>query len=73
MSTARIAAFKSKTLALIDTLHFTPDEVVGLGLTLAVAHALPAGIGAAALHAALDQSFDAATCAAASTDAVVGK
>ena len=38
MNRANIAAFKSKTVALIDTLHLTDDEVIGLALTLAASY-----------------------------------
>ena len=54
---ANIAVFKSKTLALIDTLKLEPGDVVGLGLTLAVSYAITSGIRPDALHAMLDQSL----------------
>lgn len=38
MTRANIAAFKAKTVALIDTLRLTNEEVVGLGLTLATSY-----------------------------------
>jgi hypothetical protein len=60
MTQAHIAVFKSKTLALIDTLHFTPSEVVGLGLSLAASYALTSGISRSAVAEALEESFDAA-------------
>ena len=57
MSQAHIAAFKSKTLALIDTLHLTDSEVVGLSLSLAVAYAVADGISRADLARALDETL----------------
>ncbi len=38
MTRANIAAFKAKTVALIDVLKLTSEEVVGLGLTLAASY-----------------------------------
>ena len=57
---ARVAVFKSQAVALIEQLHFTPSEVVGLGLSLAASYALPAGISRDAVRRALDESLDAA-------------
>ena len=56
MSQAHHAAFKAKTLALIDTLHLTDGEVVGLSLSLAVAYAVAGGISRADLARALDET-----------------
>ena len=58
MSQAHIAAFKSKTLALIDTLHLTAPEVIGLGLSLAASYAVTAGVSQEAATIALVESFD---------------
>jgi hypothetical protein len=58
MSQAHIAAFKSQTLALIETLRLKPSEVVGLGLTLAASYALGHGISRAAVAEALGESFE---------------
>ena len=52
---AQHAIFKSKTLGLIDTLKLAHDEVIGLGMTMVVAHAAAAGIGPNDLHAYLDE------------------
>lgn len=52
---AHHAAFKSQTLGLIDKLHLTTEEVIGLGMTMVVAHAATAGIGPNDLHAYLDE------------------
>lgn len=48
------AVFKSKTLGLIDTLKLSHEEVIGLGMTMVVAHATTAGIGPNDLHTYLD-------------------
>ena len=58
MTQAHIAAFKSKTLALIDTLHLTAPEVIGLGLSLAASYAVTAGISRDATATALTDSFE---------------
>ena len=58
MSQAHIAVFKSKTLALIDVLHLSPEEVIGLGLSLAASYAVTAGIGREATATALAESFE---------------
>jgi hypothetical protein len=60
MRQALIAAFKSKTLALIDTLHLKHNEVVGLALSLAASYALIGGISRQHLVDALVKSMDAA-------------
>ena len=58
MTQAHIAAFKSKTLALIDTLHLTASEVIGLGLSLAASYAVTAGVSREATATALADSFE---------------
>ena len=60
MTRANCAAFKSKTLALIDELHLSPEEVVGLGLSLAASFAVAKGITQGAVAEALTESFAAA-------------
>ena len=57
---AHVAAFKSQTAELIDRLHLTPKEVVGLGLALAASHGLGAAIPRAFLVEALEESIEAA-------------
>ena len=50
------AAFRSKTLGLIDTLKLTPEEVIGLALTLSAAFG--AKLQRQQLHAMLDAAID---------------
>jgi hypothetical protein len=57
MTRANIAAFKSRTLALIDTLHLSPGEVVELGLQLAASHSAKAGLDRQGLQALLDDGL----------------
>lgn len=59
MTQAHIAVFKSKTLALIDTLHLSPQEVIGLGLSLAASYAVTAGVSRETTATALVDSFNA--------------
>ena len=54
MSRANLSVFRSKVLALVDTLKLTGDEVVGFGLTLAASY------GAHLPRHALRQMLDSA-------------
>lgn len=65
MNRANIAVYKSKTLALIDTLHLSDDEVIGLALSLAAAYGK--GKARAQLHDMLDASLNQLDEAAAAT------
>ena len=56
MNRANIAIFKSKTVALIDTLHLTDDEVIGLALTLAASYGK--GLARTQLRDMLDASIN---------------
>lgn len=53
---AHHAAFRSKTLGLIDTLKLTPEEVVGLALTLSAAFG--AQLHRQQLHVMLDAAIN---------------
>lgn len=57
---AHYPAFKSQTLALIDQLHLTPEEVIGLGLSLAASYTVTHGFRQAAVADALEASFTVA-------------
>lgn len=50
---ASIAAFRSKTLALVDALHLAPADVVKVTMRLAVEQAARGGTKPAALHSTL--------------------
>ena len=56
MSRTNIPVFKSKTVALIDTLHLTDNEVIGLALTLAASYGK--GLARTQLHDMLDASIN---------------
>lgn len=65
MTRATFAIFRSKSLALADTLHLTADELVHASLLLAMSQAEKAGLDRQALHDLLDKEAVVAPEAAA--------
>ena len=59
MSRAMIAVAKSKMAALLDGLHLDENEVVSVGLDLAIHHGRKAGLDRCGLHAMLDDALAA--------------
>lgn len=59
MNRASHAVFRSKALAVCDTLRMPPDEVVAAALRFAVDHAARAGIDRSGLHASIDDMLAA--------------
>jgi hypothetical protein len=56
MSRANLAVFRSKALALANSLHLSAGDVVDLTLRLAVEHAAKAGIDRKGLHSLIDDN-----------------
>jgi hypothetical protein len=59
-SPASILAFKTKTLALIEALQLSDEAVVGLGISMAVAHGFTSGMDRETLRNILDLGFEQA-------------
>ena len=57
---AHVAVFKAQVSELVDRLHLTPKEVIGVGLALAASHGLAAGIPRPRIIDALNESLEAA-------------